>query len=522
MSASRIAAFFMLVCLVLCLACTPKKAPSPLDLSQVSIIPIPVSITATNSSFELSDAAEIYVQEGSAELQKIGQYLADRLNPATGFDLVVKTSAQAPADGNFYLALKKDAQLGEEGYTLSITPELVTLEANAPAGLFRGVQTIRQLLPAQIEASTKQAGPWLMASGQIRDVPTYGMRGAMLDVARHFFQVEDVKRFIDLIAAYKMNTLHLHLSDDQGWRIEIKSWPKLAEYGGKTQVGGGKGGYYTQEQYKEIVAYANERYITIIPEIDMPGHTNSALAAYPELNCDGKERQLYTGTEVGFSTLCTKNEVTYKFIDDVVRELAALSPGPYIHIGGDESLVTKKEDYIPFVNRVQDIVISHGKQAIGWDEIALASLKKNVVVQHWAEVENAVSAVKQGAKVLMSPAKHAYMDMQYDSTTEWGLHWAAYIEVDDAYQWDPAKLAAGVNQKDIIGIEAPLWSETIDNMEEIEYLTFPRLPGYAEIGWSPAEQRSWKSYKKRLAAHGPRFEAMEINFYRSKLVDWVK
>ncbi|AEE53806.1 beta-N-acetylhexosaminidase [Haliscomenobacter hydrossis] len=503
------------------MGCAPKKAPPiSMDLAQESIIPIPVSIKATNSSFELTDASEIYVQTGSEELLKIGQFLADKLNPSTGFDFTVKASTAIPDDGNIYLSLKKDAALGDEGYTLSITPELVHLEANAPAGLFRGVQTIRQLLPAKIEMSSKQEGPWRMASGTINDVPVYAFRGAMFDVARHFFSVEDTKRYIDLIAAYKMNVMHLHLSDDQGWRIEIKSWPKLAEHGGKTQVGGGKGGYYTQEQYKDIVQYALDRYITIIPEIDMPGHTNAALAAYPELNCDGKARELYTGTEVGFSTLCTQNEITYKFIDDVMRELAAMTPGPYIHIGGDESHVTKKEDYIPFVNRVQNIVLKHGKQVIGWDEIALGTLKKGAFVQHWADVDNAVNAVKQGSKVLMSPARKAYMDMQYDSTTKWGLHWAAYIEVDSAYIWDPATLAPGVTQKDVLGIEAPLWSETVDQIDEVEYMVFPRLPGYAEIGWSAASARNWGEYKKRLGAHGPRFTAMGINYYPSKLVEW--
>lgn len=503
------------------LACAPKKEPSiPMDLAQESIIPLPVSVKATGSSFVLDKGCTIYMQGESAELQKIGQYLADHLNPATGLGLAVKSSNQAPSDGNIYLTLKADAELGDEGYELNISPEGIQLAANAPAGLFRGIQTIRQLLPPTIEASSKQAGPWYIASGTIRDFPTYAMRGAMLDVARHFFQVDDVKRYIDLIAAYKMNTLHLHLSDDQGWRIEIKSRPKLTEIGSKTQVGGGKGGFYTQEQYKDLVQYALDRYITIIPEIDMPGHTNAALASYPELNCDGKARELYTGTDVGFSTFCTSKEETYKFIDDVIRELAELTPGPYIHIGGDESHVTKKEDYIPFVNRVQDIVLAHGKQVIGWDEIALATLKKGSFVQHWADVDNALNAVKQGSKVLMSPARKAYMDMQYDSTTQWGLHWAAYIEVDSAYIWDPATLVPGLTQKDILGIEAPLWSETVDQIDEIEYMVFPRLPGYAEIGWSAPKVRNWETYKKRLGAQGARFTQMGINYYPSKKVEW--
>ena len=315
--------------------------------------------------------------------------------------------------------------------------------------------------------------------------------------------------------------MHLHLSDDQGWRIEIKSWPNLAIHGGSTQVGGGPGGYYTQEQYADIVQYAQERYITVIPEIDMPGHTNAALASYAELNCDGKATELYTGTKVGFSTLCTDSEITYKFIDDVVRELAALTPGPYIHIGGDESHATKEEDYIPFINRVQEIVTAHGKQVIGWDEIALASLKAGSVAQHWANVENANKAVDQGAKILMSPARKAYLDMKYDKTTKLGLRWAGLIEVDTGYNWDPVTLIPGIGKESIIGIEAPLWSETVTNIDEIEYMVFPRLPGYAEIGWTSAASRDWEEYKERLGKHGERFKAMDINFYPSTLVPWA-
>ncbi len=206
-------------------------------------------------------------------------------------------------------------------------------------------------------------------------MPKYGYRGAMLDVARHFFTVDEVKKYIDLLAMYKINKLHLHLSDDQGWRIEIKSWPNLTNYGGSTEVGGGPGGFYTQEEYIELVSYAQERFITIIPEIDLPGHTNAALASYPELNCNGKSPDLYTGTEVGFSTLCANKEITFQFLDDVIREISEITPGPYFHIGGDESHVTKEEDYITFINRSQDMVLKYGKKVMGWDEIQNADLK---------------------------------------------------------------------------------------------------------------------------------------------------
>ena len=499
----------------------PAKTPS--DLSKESIIPKPVSITATGGYFEFKPGTRIYVQGESGEIRQIGQYLADRLKLSTGFGFEVMTTSKAPGSGNLYLILdksNKSSKHGNEEYQLIISKKLITLSASDPAGLFRGIQTIRQLLPAKVEMTSKQTGPWKIATGTITDYPSYSYRGVMLDVSRHFFEVDDVKRLIEYLAIYKMNVLHLHLSDDQGWRIEIKSWPNLANHGGSTEVGGGKGGYYTQAQYSDIVKYAMDRYITIVPEIDMPGHTNAALASYAELNCNGKATDLYTGINVGFSTLCTTLAVTYKFIDDVVRELAALTPGPYIHIGGDESHSTKREDYIPFINKVQDIVLAHGKQVLGWDDIAIASLKPNVVAQHWANVKNAKMAVSQGAKILMSPAIKAYLDMKYDKNTRLGLHWAAYIEVDSAYIWDPATLIPGVGKENVIGIEAALWTETITNLKDMQYMIFPRLPGYAEIGWTPLSARNWNDYKVRLGKQGERFRAMDINYYPSQLVPW--
>ncbi|MPR33988.1 beta-N-acetylhexosaminidase [Salmonirosea aquatica] len=498
---------------------------NPAILSEQSLIPLPVTVTASDSLFELTENTDIYVPQNSEEVKGIGQYLADKLNPSTGLGMEVKPTDAAPAAGNMYLALTEaDTTLGDEGYELAISTTGVKLTAHQPAGLFRGIQTLRQALPADVEKSDKQSGSWKIPTGTIRDYPTYAYRGAMLDVARHFFSVEDVKRYIDLIAAYKMNALHLHLSDDQGWRIEIKSWPKLTSLGSKSEVGGGEGGFYTQEQYKDIVKYAQERYIMIIPEIDMPGHTNAALSSYPELNCNEKDPnpKPYTGIEVGFSTLCTSKEITYKFVDDVVRELAEMTPGPYLHMGGDESHVTPMEDYIPFVNRVQDIVQSHGKQMIGWDEVTNASLKPTSVAQYWAKAEYAQSAAKQGAKVIVSPAKKAYLDMQYDSTSKYGLHWAAYIELDSAYNWEPSTMVPGVTSTNILGIEAPIWTETIDNMEALEYMAFPRLPGLAEIGWSPKSVRNWEGYRTRLGKHGKRMEAMGIDYYPSKQVDWGK
>jgi len=503
--------------LTLLYACQPPEVPT--DLTVIPLIPKPVSVQATGNSFKLTGKTVISVGEN---LEPVGQYLADRLAPATGFGLAVKPAAQSSVNGGISLSLVKDPELGTEGYGLDISKEGIKITANQPAGLFYGVQTLLQVLPAKVDSGVKQAGPWKVATGVIRDFPNYTHRGSMLDVSRHFFSVEDVKRYIDLLAVFKMNVLHLHLSDDQGWRIEIKKWPNLTVHGGSTEVGGGSGGFYTQQQYADIVKYAGERFITIIPEIDMPGHTNAALASYAELNCDGKATELYTGTDVGFSTFCTNKEITYQFIDDVVAELAAITPGPYIHIGGDESHATKKEDYLPFVNRVKDIVEAHGKKMVGWDETAQADIGPGNVVQLWNNADFAKQAVNKGAKLIMSPATKAYLDMQYDSTSRIGLHWAAFIEVDSGYIWDPAKLYPGINKENIIGVEAPLWTETVTNMNDIEYLVFPRLLGYAEIGWTPPAAREWDSYHLRLAHFGERMKALGIDFYRSELVEWDK
>ncbi len=493
-------------------SCAPQE---PTDLTEAAIIPLPASMTATGGTFVLSESTEIFLASEDQDLQKVGAYLQDLLAPATGFELPVQKET-----GNSGIILELDDQLAAEAYSLKIEDDQILIRGGSAAGVFYGAQTLRQLMPDAIESASVQPGPWTVATGSISDQPAYEYRGAMLDVSRHFFGVEDVKRYIDFLAAYKMNYFHLHLTDDQGWRIEIKSWPRLTEHGGSTEVGGGKGGFFTQDQYQDIVQYAADRFITVVPEIDMPGHTNAALASYPSLNCDGKERDLYTGIEVGFSTLCVDKEITYQFVDDVMRELAAITPGPYIHVGGDESHSTEKEDYLTFINRAKEIVESHSKTMVGWDETAQADLAVGSVVQLWANPDFATLAIDKGARLIMSPADRAYMDMQYDSTSRIGLHWAAYIEVPDGYKWDPAEVIEGIEKQHIIGIEAPLWTETVENMNDIEYLVFPRLPGYAEIAWTAREKRTWDEYKYRLADHASRMEAMDIGYYKEPVVPW--
>ncbi|WP_417359176.1 family 20 glycosylhydrolase [Galbibacter sp.] len=509
-----------LICIgtiILCLFSCAKPTPQ-VSLEERSLIPTPVSLQPLEGTFQITADTQFYIQD---TVQKATVEFIDRLVTATGFDIKVNAlSTETPTEG--FVVKLSDQVDQEEGYALEVTADRLVLEAGSQAGIFRGLQTVIQLLPSAIVADEESPIDWLIPAVAIKDYPLYEYRAAMLDVSRHFFSVADVKKYIDYIAAYKMNNLHLHLTDDQGWRIEIKSWPELTGIGASTQVGGGKGGFYTQEDYKDIVQYAADKYITIVPEIDMPGHTNAALSAYPELNCDGKATEPYTGTDVGFSTLCIDKDITYEFINDVIGELAALTPGEYIHIGGDESHSTELEDFIFFMEKVQQITKDHGKKAIGWDEIVNAELLDETLVQFWAKDENAKAAVAQGNKLIVSKAAKAYMDMKYDTLTPLGLNWAGLITVQTGYDWDPASLVEGIDKNDIYGVEAPLWGETLTSMDDVEYLMFPRILGYAEIGWSQGSQRDWDTYKTRLAKQHQRFELMDINFYESKQVEWDK
>jgi hexosaminidase len=473
--------------------------------NMLNLIPKPNSITSKPGEFNLTDFTTIHT---TPELQPLADYLSAQLKSFTGRPLNIPAPGQEK--GGISLKLNTDESLGMDGYELSISADGIQLRASQPAGVFHAIQTLLQMIPA--------GSPSSLPAVSIRDTPRFEWRGVMLDVARHFFSVQDVKRFIDLIAHYKLNRLHLHLSDDQGWRIEIKSWPKLTEIGGSTQVGGDGGGYYTQEDYKEIVDHARSRFITVVPEIDTPGHTNAALASYAELNPSGEATALYEGIEVGFSSLWIENEITYRFLDDVIRELAALTPTPYIHIGGDEAQSTPHEDYKKFIKRIQEIVISHGKQTIGWSEIGEAELLPGTIAQHWKGADY-LGAKAQGARLILSPANKTYLDMKYDESTHLGLIWAGFISVRDAYDWEPGSYLDQLGEGDILGIEAPLWTETILAIKDIEYMIFPRLPGLAELAWSSKGQ-SWEEYRQRLAAHGKFLQALGINFYRAPQVDW--
>jgi hexosaminidase len=484
------------------------------------LIPRPLAVAPERGAFELGSRARIVVADGSAETADVGRLLAAALRPSTGYALpVVRTGRQART-GDLVLGLVPgDRALGDEGYRLRVD-DRVAIAARRPAGLFWGAQTLRQLLPSAIESPERVPGPWSIPRGTIHDRPRFAWRGLMLDVARHFFGVAELERLIDEMTVYKLNRLHLHLTDDQGWRLAVRSWPNLTRVGARSAVGGGPGGHFTQRQFARVVAYARRRFVDVVPEIDMPGHVNAALASYGQLTADGAAPAPYSGIDVGFSSLAIRKELTYSFVEDVVREVAALTPGPYLHIGGDEALSTDPDDYRLFVERAQRIVRAHGKRMIGWEETARVRLRRTSVAQHWHDAGLAHRAVEQGAKLVLSPATRAYLDMKYTPSTALGLTWAGTTSVRDAYDWDPATLLDGVSERDVLGVEAALWSETFDDRAGLDQLAFPRLLGHAEIGWSPAIGRGWRGYRLRLGAQGPRLAARGVGFFAAPEVPW--
>lgn len=490
------------------------------DVRIVSFIPLPQKYSPFAGSFSLTDQTTIYIagkdSEEVDELYRVARYLATTLSRATGYLIGVLESVNPPKGHIVLTTIGEKAHLGSEGYELTVTEDEVVLNAVTPEGIFRGIQTIRQMLPPEIELDEIARNVvWDIPCANIKDWPTYPQRGMMLDVARHFFNVEEVKRVIDLIAQYKMNRFHLHLSDDQGWRIEIKSWPDLAKIGGLSSVRNERGGYFTQEDYTEIVNYALDRYITVIPEIDLPGHTNAALASYGILNPDGQRKQPYTAMLVGFSSLMTRDEITYEFLDDVLGELSALTPGEYIHIGGDEAHSTSKEDYDYFMGRVHTIIASYGKKTVGWGPFDTApDTPSTSVLQRWNKESS--KAEEKNMQIIVSHAQKAYIDMKYYEDSPVGLTWAGYINTKTAYEWDPTDYAPAEN---IIGVEAPLWSESIKTIDELEYLAFPRVIGHAEVGWTPQNMRDWEDYRQRLRSHFSRMENQGINFFKDPVID---
>ncbi|WP_412748877.1 beta-N-acetylhexosaminidase [Krasilnikovia sp. M28-CT-15] len=451
----------------------------------------------------------------------VAEQLATVLRAATGYPVPVQPglSVSAAAGGGAVRLVLEDGH-GDEGYRLDVRADAVTVAAQTPAGLFAAVQTVRQLMPVA------GAGDAVLPGGVIEDRPRFAYRGAMLDLARHYFTPDEVRSYIDAIAQFKINHLHLHLTDDQGWRLEIAGWPRLTEVSGGpgTGVDGAGPGFLTAAGYAELVAYAADRFVTVVPEIDMPGHVNAVQVAYPELTRDGAAVAARTDRAVGYSSLCVDREQTYAFVEDVIREVAALTPGPYLHIGGDEADATSAEDYRTFLHRVLPLVAKYGKRAIGWHEVAAVEPPGTVVPQFWrtaADDAGVARAVAGGCQVIMSPADRTYLDMKYDADSPLGLDWAGLLDVARAYDWDPATRLPGVGEQDLLGVEAPLWSETLRSLTDVQTMTFPRLPAIAEVAWSPQAARDWDAFRRRLAAFGPRWTAQGIAYHRSPEIPWV-
>ncbi|MBX3091370.1 MAG: beta-N-acetylhexosaminidase [Cryobacterium sp.] len=491
-------------------------APATATTEERTVVPSPVFRVAGKGTFTLDGDDSVDARDDAAP---VAEYLVNWLRPMTGLSLPLS------GRGNIVLVVEPGHPPG--GYDLRVTSTGIWIAANDGAGLFAGVQTLRQLLPPKTDATSHYS----VAATTISDYPRFAYRGAMLDVARHFFPVSVVKRYIDDIALLKMNVLHLHLADDQGWRIAINGWPRLTQVGGAGEVGSARGGFYTQSQFKEIVAYAASRYITIVPEIDMPGHTNAALASYAELNCDGIARTPYHGTSVGFSSLCVDKPITWTFVTDVIDQLAALTPGPWLHVGGDESTATSLNDYLRFVRRVGQIVAATGKTMIGWHDIGRNSnLPEGTIGEYWdfttprpGSATFSRTLVKRGGQLIMAPANVAYLDQKYSLSETLGTQWAqAPLTIQEAYGWDPAKVIKNVGDDQILGVEAPLWSETFSTRADLEYLAFPRIAAIAEVGWMPQDARHFKDFAVRLASFGVYLDSLGINYKRTPGVPWQK
>lgn len=522
------------------------------SFAQVSIIPEPVSLQQKEGSYSFKNSIII---SSDASAKKITDWLKEKLS-VTGLPVsVVATSEKS--DILFSLNKTGNAAIGKEGYQLTVSAnDGIKVSANDAAGLFYGAQTLLQLLPPAIESKTVVKNiSWSVPAVEITDYPRFGWRGLMFDVSRHFFGVKDVKEFIDDMAAYKYNLLHMHLTDDQGWRIEIKSLPKLTSVGAwnvqKTGTFGtfskpepdeprNFGGFYTQNDIKELVQYAKERFINIMPEIDIPGHSLAAIAAYPDLTCTPGTYQVNSGERFMVwppsghfyglldNTLCPANEKTYEFIDKVMTEVAQLFPFEYIHMGGDETARNfwEKSDAIKalmkkqnlknldevqsyFVKRVEKIINSKGKKMIGWDEILDGGLAPNAAVMSWRGMKGGIEAAKLGHEVVMSPTTYAYIDyMQGDVMIEPPVY--ATLRLSKAYEFEP--VPDGVDAKYIKGGQANLWTEQIYNMRHLRYMTWPRSFAIAEVLWSPKNKRNWNNFYKRVENHFARFDAAQKKY----------
>jgi hexosaminidase len=521
--------------------------------TEISIIPRPVQLEKTTGSFSISKATTIMVENPDPESLRVARMFADRIQTAGGMSLkVVETKKYvAHKDVILFTTTGSDATLGKEGYQLSVSRDNVKIMAPTAAGLFYGMQTVFQMLPAEIEGDvTSSAVKWQLPGVVITDKPRFGWRGMHLDVARHFVPVEFVKKYVDNLAMHKLNTFHWHLTDDQGWRIEIKKYPKLTEVGAwrkETLIGHNRdkphkfdgirhGGFYTQEQALEIVQYAKERFITVVPEIEMPGHAKAAIASYPELGVTGKSVEV--GTHWGvFPDIFNVEESTFSFLEDVLTEVIDIFPSEYIHIGGDEAIKDqwKASDRIQqrikelglkdehelqsyFITRMEKFINSKGRKMIGWDEILEGGLAPNATVMSWQGEEGGIAAAQANHDVIMTPIQSLYFWWyQGDKKTE-PLAAGRFISLEKVYRYDPVPSVLTPEQgKHILGAQACAWAEYMESPAKVEYMVFPRISALAEIVWSPKEGKNWNDFKSRMAKQFKRYDQRKINYAKVSL-----
>jgi hexosaminidase len=525
--------------------------------NKIAVIPEPVSLVEKTGVFTLKDSVVINIAGSNKDAVKAADYLSKFITRATGFKTIVQNNGIAAAI-NLTIPALKDKELGAEGYQLIVSPKSVSISANEAAGLFYGVQTLLQLLPKEIESKKAVKNiSWKAPCVEIKDYPRFGWRGLMFDVCRHFFTKEEVKSYIDNMVKYKFNLLHLHLTDDEGWRIEIKSLPRLTSVGAwnvkKTGTFGTfsdpaddeprtYGGFYTQNDIKELVQYAKDRFVNILPEVDVPGHSMAAVVSYPELSCTAGADKYHIISGEKFmiwpegahfyglvdNTVCPANEKVYEFLDKVFTEVAQLFPFEYIHIGGDEtarnfweksntikalmqkeSLKNLDEVQSYFEKRVEKIVESKGKKVIGWDEILEGGLAPGAAVMSWRSIKGGIAAAKLGHEAVMSPSAYTYIDyMQSDKVTEPPVY--ASLRLNKAYQFEP--VPDGVEAKYIKGGQANLWTEQIYNMRQVEYMTWPRGFAISESVWSPKEKKNWNSFVSKVENHFDRLNVSQTKY----------
>lgn len=514
----------------------------------LSIIPAPVAIQLREGVFKF-DSTVVIVPSGNGEVQKLAGYLSDKVFTPSGIRLTVAKPARAGGK-SIKLVLNKvfSKIIGDEGYQLEITPAAVNISANKPAGLFYGIQSIIQMLPPAIESKVRTGGEiWELRAASVTDYPRFGWRGLMLDVSRHFFNKEEVESYIDQMAKYKLNSFHWHLTDNQGWRIEIKKLPGLTATGAFRVPRTGTfwtfepphpdekatdGGFYTQDDIREIVQYARERYVTIVPEIDVPGHSLAFIASFPQASCTQLPYHVNPGSPHADEdlVLCAGNEDNFKKLEIILSEVSSLFPGKYIHIGGDEAdkrfwkgcvkcqarIAKEKlkdeaglQSY--FIKRLEKILHSNGKKLIGWDEILEGGLAPDASVMSWRGSEGGIAASKMGHHVVMSPGQYCYFDhLQGDINIEPTYAGGGVLRLSDVYRYDPVPPEGGPGY--ILGAQANVWTEHIPTIRQVEYMTWPRALALSEVVWTPPDSRNIDSFLLRVESQFPRFSNAEVNY----------